>query len=125
MRARIYLLRRARYVVVMMHGDLDAASEPDVRTELMNIITAARASSKVAVIVDMCGVSSCDVAGVDLLQSCAYYAAACGVAFGLASLLPPIGDRFNLNDTDHPVPIYDGLYAAIHALTSETPDGPA
>jgi anti-anti-sigma factor len=116
LRARTYVVRRGRYTLVMIHGELDMVSEAGLRAGFVEIIDAAESAGHAAVIVDMCGVSFCDPVGAQILVASAAHAADHGVAFVLASLLPPVRDVFAIIGADRLVSIYDDLQDAVRAV---------
>lgn len=123
MQSRLYAIRRDGYTVAMVHGELDAASAPRLHADLIEIITTRQGDAHPIVIADLCGVTGCTEAGVELMVNCAHYAAEHGVAFALVSLLPPFSDLFRT--AGQAVARYDDLLSALLALAGALPDGPA
>jgi anti-anti-sigma factor len=125
--AILSVLSRPACTIARLEGELDIATVPELREPLFDVLS----PGVRLLIIDLSGVSFCDVAGLAVLIGTQHRAAARGIAVRLAAPQPQVAKLLRVTGLDHRLTICATLADALPtewrgspAATSPTTGGP-
>ncbi len=98
--------RRAGHTIAALHGELDIASAPALREDLIGML---RNSSR-TLILDLGAVTFCDAAGLAVLVGVQRRATALGITMRLAGVRPQITKLLRITGLDHSLTADHGMH---------------
>ena len=112
---------RGGYRVAVLSGELDIASVPELREQLLGLLT----PDACRLIVDLSHVSSCDASGLAVLVGTNRRARLLGGVLRLAAPAPPVTEALRITGLDRQLDVFPTVSAAIIGTKASPriPDG--
>ena len=112
---------RGGYRVAVLSGELDMASVPELREQLLGVLT----PDACRLIADLSQVSSCDASGLAVLVGTNRRARLLGGVLRLAAPAPPVIEALRITGLDRQLDVFPTVSAAIIgvAASPRIPDG--
>ena len=107
---------RQGHIIVALHGDLDMATAPDLREDLLSRLS----PDTRVLIIDLSGVSFCDAAGLAILVGTLRRATMLGITLRLAAPGPMTAKMLSITGLDRAFAVFPTL---ADALIPPTPAG--
>ena len=110
---RLSVLSRPAFTIARLEGDLDIATVPELRERLFGLL----GPGVRLLIIDLSGVSFCDVAGLAVLIGTQRRATARGIIVRLAAPRPQVAKLLRITGLDHNFTICATLADALPTAT--------
>jgi anti-sigma B factor antagonist len=110
---------RGGYCVAALSGELDIASVPELREQLLGVLR----PDASRLIVDLSHVSFCDASGLAVLVGTNRRARLLGGVLRLAAPTPPVIEALRITGLDLQLDIFPTVSAAITGTKARIPDG--
>lgn len=104
------------YRVLMLVGELDVSSTPDLRQQICELLV----SGELPLLLDMAGVSFCDTTGLGVAVSATKAAREAERVLAFAELSRRVSSVVGFAGLDQYFPIYPSLKAAVQSLVTDT-----